>query len=131
MDKANWKFSEAWFIRRGVYAALAVVLLLLVGFGVISSDTMDQLLEKADMLLGLLIASGALGFASSKTNAGSDSTVTAQDVAAAAESASAGASDYTIRATVAEVLDQVNSYGKHAEKLGNSFGDYLKEARGE
>lgn len=131
MDKANWKFSEAWFIRRGVYAVLAVVLLLLAGFGVISSDTMDQLLEKADMLLAMFVASGALGFASSKTNAGSDSTVTARDVAAAAATSAVDVSSDTIRATVAEVLDQVNSYGKHAEKLSNSFGDYLKEARGE
>lgn len=131
MDKSNWKFSEAWVIRRGIYVALSVVFLLLVGFGVISSDTMDELLGKADMLLGLLAASGALGFASSKTNAGSDSTVTARDVAVAAAASASSVSSDAIRATVAEVLDQVNSYGKHAEKASNSFGDYLKEARGE
>lgn len=131
MDKSNWKFSEAWVIRRGIYVALSVVFLLLVGFGVISSDTMDELLGKADMLLGLLAASGALGFASSKTNAGSDSTVTARDVAAAAASSATAASSDVIRATVTEVMDQINSYGEHAAKMGNSFGDYLKEARGE
>lgn len=131
MDKANWKFSEAWYIRQVGYALLSAVLLLLVGFGVLSSETMEQLREKADMLLGLLFASGALGFASSKTNAGSDSTVTARDVAAAAASSASNVSSGVIRATVAEVLDQVNSYGEHAAQRGNSFGDYLKEARGE
>ena len=131
MDKANWKFSEAWYIRQVGYAALSAVLLLLVGFGVLSSETMEQLREKADMLLGLLFASGALGFASSKTNAGSDSTVTAQDVAAAAASSASNVSSDVIRATVTEVMGQINSYGKHAAKVGNSFDDYLREARGE
>lgn len=131
MNKANWKFGEAWYIRQVGYALLSAVLLLLVGFGVLSSETMEQLLEKADMLLAMLVASGALGFASSKTNAGSDSTVTARDVAAAAASSASNVSSGVIRATVAEVLDQVNSYGEHAAQRGNSFGDYLKEARGE
>lgn len=131
MDKSKWQFSEAWVIRRGIYVALSVVFLLLVGFGVISSDTMDELLGKADMLLGLLAASGALGFASSKTNAGSDSTVTARDVATAAASSATAASSDIIRAAVNETLEQINSYGEHAARSANSFNDYIREARGE
>ena len=114
------KFTQPWFIRRAVYAVVGVVLLVAAGFGLIDEGQIDTI--TASPILGAL---GAF-LASAKTNAGSDSTVTAQDVAAAASANHGGPS---VEAIVAEALNQVQSYGEHAaevvkDKASQTVADY-------
>ncbi|WP_291474213.1 hypothetical protein [Corynebacterium sp.] len=114
------KFTQPWFIRRAVYAVVGVVLLVAAGFGLIDEGQIDTI--TASPILGALVAF----LASAKTNAGSDSTVTAQDVAAAASANHGGPS---VEAIVAEALNQVQSYGEHAaevvkDKASQTVADY-------
>jgi hypothetical protein len=88
-----------------------VVLLVAAGFGLIDEGQIDTI--AASPILGALVAF----LASAKTNAGSDSTVTAQDVAVAASANHGGPS---VEAIVAEALNQVQSYGEHAAEVVKS-----------
>lgn len=114
------QFTQPWFIRRAVYAVVGVVLLVAAGFGLIDEGQIDTI--AASPILGALVAF----LASAKTNPGSDSTVTAQDVAAAASANHGGPS---VEAIVAEALNQVQSYGEHAagvvkDKAEQTVADY-------
>lgn len=102
------KFTQPWFIRRAIYAAVGVVLLVAAGFGLIDEGQIDTL--AASPILGALVAF----LASAKTNEGSDSTVTARDVAVAASVNHGGPS---VEAIVAEALNQVQGYGAHAAEV--------------
>ena len=114
------QFTQPWFIRRAVYAIVGVVLLVAAGFGLIDEGQIDTI--AASPILGALVAF----LASAKTNPGSDSTVTAQDVAVAASANHGGPS---VEAIVAETLNQVQSYGEHAaeavkDKAEQTVADY-------
>lgn len=100
--KENMK--QPWFLRRAAYAIVGVVLLALAGFGLIEEAQIDAI--AASPVLGALVAF----IASAKTHSGSDSTATADDVAAAAAQGSA----VDPASIAASVVDQINTYGRHA-----------------
>lgn len=81
MSKSNWQ--QGWWIRRVIYAILALALTIAVGGGWISDTQADTWLAQADQVIGILAAVG-LGIAATKTHRGSDDPSTAQDVADAA-----------------------------------------------
>lgn len=66
--KSRW---EPWLIRRIAYTAVALVLLVAVGFGVITPEQSEAWLGNADKALGILASLGLLG-AAVKANPGSD-----------------------------------------------------------
>lgn len=106
-------FTQGWWIRRAVYAVVTVLLLVAAGFGLINEGQIDAV--AASPLLGALVTF----LAAAKTNPGSDSTATAADVAAAAQSAQPSADDIAQR-----VVDGINTYGKHAQEAITSVADY-------
>ena len=67
--KSRW--AEPWLIRRIAYTAIALILLVAVGFGVITPEQSDAWLGNADKALGILASLGLLG-AAVKANPGSD-----------------------------------------------------------
>lgn len=81
MPKSNWK--EAWWIRKAIYAVLALALTIAVGGGWVSDTQADTWLAQADKIISILAAVG-LGIAATKTHRGSDDRTTARDVAKAA-----------------------------------------------
>jgi hypothetical protein len=107
----NKNFTQSWWIRRAVYAVVTVVLLVAAGFGLIDEGQVDAV--AASPLLGALVTF----LAAAKTNPGSDSTATAADVAAAAQASQADPSEIA-----RQVVDQINTYGKHAQEV---VGDYI------
>lgn len=66
---ANLK--KPYFLRRFLYAALALLLVVATGFGWITDTQSDQLLEQADKLLNLVVAV-ALSIAATKATPQSD-----------------------------------------------------------
>lgn len=85
MRNANWK--ESWWIRKAIYAVLALALTIAVGGGWVSDTQADTWLAQADKIVSILAAVG-LGIAATKTHRGSDDKATARDVAVAAGSTS-------------------------------------------
>lgn len=83
MRKNN--FREAWWIRRIIYAILALALTIAVGGGWITDIQADTWLAQADKIIGILAAVG-LGIAATKTHRGSDDPTTHEDVTVAATS---------------------------------------------
>lgn len=73
-----------WFTRKIIYIVIAIAGVVLAGFGVVSTDQADQISEQALEVVPSLLAVIASGYAAAKTHPGSDSTVTAEDVAQAA-----------------------------------------------
>lgn len=84
-SKRETKWQQPWFLRRAAYAVVGVVLLVLAGAGVIEQGQIDAI--EASPILGAIVAF----IASSRTNAGSDSTVTVADVDRASAEARAQA----------------------------------------
>lgn len=70
-DAKKSRWSEPWLIRRIAYTAIALLLLVAVGFGVITPEQSDAWLSNADKALGILVSLGLLG-AAVKANPGSD-----------------------------------------------------------
>ncbi|MFP7366276.1 hypothetical protein SFC07_10985 [Corynebacterium callunae] len=68
-NQSQWR--QPWFIRRVVYAVVALALLIAVGAGWITEDQSASILSQADQLLGVLAALG-LSVASAKANPQSD-----------------------------------------------------------
>jgi|GEM_PF-2660033 len=66
--KSRW---EPWLIRRIAYTAVALLLLVAVGFGVITPEQSDAWLGNADKVLGIIAGLGLFG-AAIKANPGSD-----------------------------------------------------------
>lgn len=75
------KAETGWFVRKIVYAVVALIMAGLVAFGVVSEGTSETITAQLTPLLGAI----ALAFASGKTHRGSDSTATDEDVQKAAE----------------------------------------------
>jgi hypothetical protein len=96
MSEKKTQFKSSWWIRRAAYLVIGVAGLIAAGFGLIDEGQLDAL--TASPLLATVVGFIAAAF----THQGSDSTVTATDVAKAA---AAGA-----QATAqAEVTDRVQS----------------------
>ena len=93
-------FKKPWFIRRVIYLIVGIVGIVLAGFGIIDEGQIDAI--SASPLLGTIAGFIAAAF----THQGSDSTVTAQDVADAAKT---DPEDIASR-----VVELINTYGKHA-----------------
>lgn len=111
MSERKNNFGEAWWKRKAVYVIVAVIGLVLSGFGFVTQDQVDAF--AASPLLATLVGL----VAASKTNPGSDSTATAADVArAAADGAASQANPADI---AAQVVNQIDTYGKHAAKAAN------------
>lgn len=92
--------KKPWFIRRVIYLIVGIVGIVLAGFGIIDEGQIDAI--SASPLLGTIAGFIAAAF----THQGSDSTVTAQDVADAAKT---DPEDIASR-----VVGLINTYGKHA-----------------
>lgn len=82
MHKPNWR--ESWWIRRIIYAVLALGLTIAVGGGWVTDTQADTWLAQADNIISILAAVG-LGIAATKTHHGSDDPTTVRDVAEAAK----------------------------------------------
>lgn len=95
--------KQPWFIRRVIYLIVGIVGIVLAGFGIIDEGQIDAI--SASPLLGTIAGFIAAAF----THQGSDSTVTAQDVADAAKT-----DPEDIASRVVELID---TYGKHAETV--------------
>lgn len=78
MSEKKTQFKSTWWIRRAAYLVIGVVGLIAAGFGLIDEGQLDAL--TASPLLATLVGFIAAAF----THQGSDSTVTADDVAKAA-----------------------------------------------
>ncbi|MGP9760128.1 hypothetical protein [Corynebacterium sp. AOP12-C2-36] len=79
------KTAPKWAIRKILYFAAAAVVAILGAFGVLSEVQVDQWTDQLDKILPYAFGVLAPLIAGAKTNAGSDSTATAADVAAAAQ----------------------------------------------
>lgn len=77
--KNDKQFNEPWWRRKAVYVAVAVIGLVLTGFGVVTQDQVDAF--NASPLLATLVGL----FAASKTHEGSDSRTTDSQVADVAD----------------------------------------------
>lgn len=127
MSERKNNFSEAWWKRKAVYVIVAVIGLVLSGFGFVTQDQVDAF--AASPLLATLVGL----VAASKTNPGSDSTATAADVARAATDGAAS------QANPADIAKQVAEYfqpaGKHAvdvatdtvNKAATSVSEYYND----
>lgn len=129
MPKANWK--EAWWIRRAIYAVLALGLTIAVGGGWVTDTQADTWLAQADKIIGILAAVG-LGVAATKTHRGSDDPTTHEDVAVAATSADPRIGD--IGMVVNDIRDAIASmavpHGVVAPPPADTTpGDYTKLTR--
>ena len=78
MSEKKTQFKSSWWIRRASYLVIGVVGLIAAGFGLIDEGQLDAL--TASPLLATVVGFIAAAF----THQGSDSTVTADDVAKAA-----------------------------------------------
>ncbi|MDD7587565.1 MAG: hypothetical protein SPK00_10380 [Corynebacterium glucuronolyticum] len=126
MPKSNWK--EAWWIRKVIYAALALALTIAVGGGWISDTQADTWLTQADKIISILAAVG-LGIAATKTHRGSDDRTTVRDVAMAA-GRDPRLSD--IGMIVNDIRDAVAALTPHGATVGvqpRDPGDYTKLTR--
>lgn len=79
------KTAPKWAIRKVLYFVAAAVVAILGAFGVLSEVQVDQWTDQLDKILPYAFGVLAPLIAGAKTNAGSDSTATAADVAAAAQ----------------------------------------------
>ena len=77
MSEKKTQFKSSWWIRRASYLVIGVVGLIAAGFGLIDEGQLDAL--TASPLLATVVGFIAAAF----THEGSDSTVTADDVAKA------------------------------------------------
>lgn len=92
MSEKKTQFKSSWWIRRAAYLVIGVVGLIAAGFGLIDEGQLDAL--TASPLLATVVGFIAAAF----THQGSDSTVTATDVAKAA----ADGAQATVQADVAD-----------------------------
>lgn len=124
MSEKKTQFTSSWFIRRATYVVIGVVGLVAAGFGLIDQGQLDAL--TASPLLATVAGFVAAAF----THQGSDSTVTADDVASAAREAAATNIDTdTVASKVAARLRaEADTAGKHA---ANAATDYIRSVRGD
>ena len=116
--------KQPWFRRKVAYVVVAIVGLIAAAFGLVDEAQIDAI--AASPILATLVGL----FAAAKTTPGSDSTVTADDVAIAAQG-----SGHSVQDIVGEALNQVQNYGQHAintaaetvKEKTPSVGDFYKD----
>lgn len=81
------KKPQAWQVRKIAYGLAAVVIGVLGWVGVLSDIQADQVADKVDQWLPILLGVIAPALAATKTNPGSDSTATDEDLAVGARGA--------------------------------------------
>lgn len=114
--------TAKWAWRKLAYALVALIVGVLGAFGIASEVQADQWTQNLDALIPWILGIIAPAVASAKTNAGSDSTATAADVAAAQ------ADPDDVAARVVEKMTAVDSYGQHSGRppAAQSVADYLR-----
>lgn len=122
MRKPNWK--EAWWIRRAIYAVLALGLTIAVGGGWVTDTQADTWLAQADKIVSILAVVG-LGVAASKTHRGSDDPTTVHDVAEAAKASTPLPGDLgMVLNDVRDMLAGLGSSAPEVPKVAELPGDY-------
>ena len=120
------KKPAAWQVRKIAYGLAAVVIGVLGWVGVLSDIQADQVADKVDQWLPILLGVLAPALAATKTHEGSDSTATDQDVAGVV------AADVTNRVqdAVRDVLSSVTSLDP--SRIGQAVVSAIRaEERGE
>lgn len=113
--------KQEWFWRKMLYAVATIALTIAAAFGVIQNDQIDNLAAQATPLFGAVVTL----IAAVKTNRGSDSPVTEEDLATAQLTPEA------VAQAVAAHLDQLNPDGKHAAtEAVNTVQAYIDRVRG-
>ena len=113
MSEKKRNFREGWWIRKAIYVVVAVAGVVATGFGVVSTEQVDAI--TASPVLATVVGLIAASF----TNRGSDSPVTEEDVEVARSTAVVNPSE-----VAAQVVEQINNYGKHAQETITSVADY-------
>lgn len=99
MSEKITKFKSPWWIRRAAYLIIGVVGLIAAGFGLIDEGQLDSL--TASPLLATVVGFIAAAF----THQGSDSTVTADDVAKAAAAGAQATAQSEVTGRVQAAID--------------------------
>lgn len=99
MSEKSTQFKSPWWIRRAAYLVVGVVGLIAAGFGLIDEGQLDAL--TASPLLATVVGFIAAAF----THQGSDSTVTANDVAKAAAAGAQAAAQSEVTDRVQAAID--------------------------
>ena len=115
MSEKKRNFREGWWIRKAIYVVVAVAGVVATGFGFASAEQVDAI--TASPVLATVVGLIAASF----TNRGSDSPVTEADVEVARSSAVVNPAE-----VAAQVVEQINSYGKHAQEQVTSVADYYR-----
>lgn len=125
MPKSNWK--ESWWIRRIIYAVLALGLTIAVGGGWITDTQADTWLAQADNIISILAAVG-LGIAATKTHHGSDDPTTVRDVTEVAKASTplpgAPGDLGMVLNDVRDMLAGLGSSAPEVSKVAELPGDY-------
>ncbi|MDN6660973.1 MAG: hypothetical protein L0L26_03790 [Corynebacterium variabile] len=99
MSENKTKFKSSWWIRRAAYLVIGVAGLIAAGFGLIDEGQLDAL--TASPLLATVVGFIAAAF----THQGSDSTVTATDVAKAAAAGAQATAQSEVTGRVQAAID--------------------------
>ena len=99
MSEKKTQFKSSWWIRRAAYLVIGMVGLIAAGFGLIDEGQLDAL--TASPLLATVVGFIAAAF----THPGSDSTVTATDVAKAAAAGAQAAAQSEVTGRVQAAID--------------------------
>lgn len=99
MSEKKTQFKSSWWIRRAAYLVIGVVGLIAAGFGLIDEGQLDAL--TASPLLATVVGFIAAAF----THEGSDSTVTADDVAKAAAAGAQATAQSEVTGRVQAAID--------------------------
>ena len=115
MSEKKRNFREGWWIRKAIYVVVAVAGVVATGFGFASAEQVDAI--TASPVLATVVGLIAASF----TNRGSDSPVTEEDVEVARSSTVVNPAE-----VAAQVVEQINNYGKHAQEQVKSVADYYR-----
>ena len=99
MSEKKTQFKSSWWIRRAAYLVIGVAGLIAAGFGLIDEGQLDAL--TASPLLATVVGFIAAAF----THQGSDSTVTAEDVAKAAAAGAQATAQADVAGRVQAAID--------------------------
>lgn len=122
MNKPKFDPSAKWAWRKVLYYVAAAVVAILGAFGILSEVQVDQWTGQLDKIIPWVLGVAAPLLAGAKTNAGSDSTATAADVAEAARTVPPQLDVHAVAEEVTRRLGGVVSTGQHALQEAVSTG---------
>lgn len=128
MSEKKTQFKSSWWIRRASYLVIGVAGLIAAGFGLIDEGQLDAL--TASPLLATVVGFIAAAF----THQGSDSTVTATDVAKAAAAGAQATAQSEVTGRVQSAIDAAISALPTADpgKIGQAVVSAIRaEEKGE